>query len=179
MKRLWTILFALLLTLTLCSCAEQETTYTVNKNGTDFYVDTTQQTISDGTHTYRYKFSGDADSFSATITFPDGSSYWWQQTDGSGSGGWSGDYVDGKYASANTLIDVLQENAPKRTNPNATTAALLLMALGLFEAVFPKATWYLGYGWRYKDAEPSDAALLFSRLGGIAATVIGFVLLVI
>lgn len=87
--------------------------------------------------------------------------------------------MDGKYASANTLIDVLQENAPKRTNPNATTAALLLMALGLFEAVFPKATWYLGYGWRYKDAEPSDAALLFSRLGGIAATVIGFVLLVI
>ena len=179
MKRLWTALFALLLTLTLCSCAEQETTYTVDKNGTQFLVDTTQKTISDGTHTYRYKFSGDADSFSATLTFPDGSSYWWTQIGSSGSGGWSDNFVHEKYVSANTLIDVLQEKAPKRTNPGMIAAGLLLMALGLFEAVFPKAAWYLGYGWRYKDAEPSDAALIFARIGGVAATVIGFVLLVI
>ena len=179
MKRLWTVLFALLLTISLCSCTKQEDTSTVDHNGTEFYVDTTQKTISDGTHTYRYTFSGDRSSFSATITFPDGSSYWWQQTNGSGSGGWSDDFVHEKYVSAIILIDVLQENAPKQTNPGMIAAGLLLMALGLFEAILPQAGWYLRYGWRYKDAEPSDAALVFARLGGIAATVMGFVLLVI
>lgn len=179
MKRLWTVLFVLLLTISLCSCAKQEDTYTVDHNGTEFLVDTTQKTISDGTHTYHYAFSGNRSSFSATITFPDGSSYWWTQIGTSGSGGWSDDFVHEKYVSANTLIDVLQEKAPKQTNPGMIAAGLLLMALGLFEAILPQAGWYLRYGWRYKDAEPSDAALVFARLGGIAATVIGFVLLVI
>lgn len=80
---------------------------------------------------------------------------------------------------ANVLINVLQKKAPRRTNPGAVVSGLLLMALGLFEAVFPKAAWYLGYGWRYKDAEPSDAALLFGRVGGVIVIVIGFIMMFI
>ena len=54
---------------------------------------------------------------------------------------------------------------------------LLLIALGLIDLIVPKVSWYLGYGWRYKDAEPSDAALVFARMGGAIAIAIGIALL--
>ena len=78
MKRLWVILIIILLLLTLFGCAEQETetVYEVNSYGIDLQVDTAQKTISDGRNTYHYEFSGDSDSYRATITYPDGSTYW-------------------------------------------------------------------------------------------------------
>ena len=35
---------------------------------------------------------------------------------------------------------------------------LLFIVIGLINAISPATGWYLSYGWRYKDAEPSDAA---------------------
>ena len=49
--------------------------------------------------------------------------------------------------------------------------------MGIFNAAAPRAAWYLSYGWRYKDAEPSDAALVVARLGGAAAITAGVILL--
>ena len=51
---------------------------------------------------------------------------------------------------------------------------LLLWAIGLFNVLAPRAAWYLSYGWRFKDAEPSDAALMMARIGGVIAIIIGF-----
>lgn len=177
MKRLWIVLFALLLSLSLFGCAKQETTYTVSKNGIEFHVDSTQKTISDGDNIYQYEFSGDSSSFNVTITYPNGSSYWYSQSGGMGQGGWSDDYIDGKYLSGDTLIDVLQEKAPKSAGPGKITGAIILIGLGIFDVIFPKVSWYLGYGWRYKNAEPSDAALTFARVGGAIAIIIGFILM--
>ncbi len=42
-----------------------------------------------------------------------------------------------------------------------------------------RTVWYLSYGWRYKDAQPSDAALVIGRISGIAALVIGIVMLIV
>ena len=53
---------------------------------------------------------------------------------------------------------------------------LLLIALGIWGAAAPRSVWYLSYGWRFKNAEPSEAALLAERLGGGVAVVVGIIL---
>lgn len=39
------------------------------------------------------------------------------------------------------------------------------------------AVWYMSNGWKFKDAEPSDAALFMGRLGGIIGTILGLIVL--
>ena len=48
-------------------------------------------------------------------------------------------------------------------------AAILIAAFGLWGAISPQSVWYLNHGWRFKDAEPSDAALTITRMGGVLA----------
>ncbi len=55
---------------------------------------------------------------------------------------------------------------------------LILMAAGALGAISPYSAWYLSTGWKFKDAEPSEAALLMNRLGGIAGVIVGLVVLV-
>lgn len=179
MKRFWTVLCTLLLSISLFGCTEQEAAYTVSWNGMEFHVDSAQKTISDGEYIYHYEFSGDSSSFNVTITYPDGSSYWYNQSGAVGQGGWSEDYVEGTYVSGDTLIDIVQETAPKSTSPGKITGALILIALGIFHVVFPKVSWYLGYGWRYKNAEASDAALIFARIGGAVAILMGIIFMLL
>jgi len=54
---------------------------------------------------------------------------------------------------------------------------LLLIPLGVLQAVFPQAFWFINHGWRYKDAEPSELALGLGRAGGVLVAIIGLFLL--
>lgn len=47
------------------------------------------------------------------------------------------------------------------------------IGIGLFNILAPNAAWQLNYGWRFKNAEPSDAAIEMSRIGGIVAIIVG------
>lgn len=179
MKRLWIFLLALLLPVSLLGCGGKETKYTVTKNGTEFHVDNVQKTISDGKNIYRYAFSGDSSRFTVTITYPDGSTYWYNQSGSMGNGGWSEDYEEGLFVPGDTLVEVVREKAPVNANPGKLVSALMLLALGFFDLLAPKLAWYLGYGWWYQNAEPSDAALVFARVAGGVAVVAGIVLLLV
>ncbi|MBO5253428.1 MAG: hypothetical protein J6C51_05740 [Clostridia bacterium] len=57
-------------------------------------------------------------------------------------------------------------------------AVVLLIALGLFAVLSPQTVWYLEYGWRFKDAEPSNLALTLNRIGGIVSIALGVFLAV-
>jgi hypothetical protein len=48
------------------------------------------------------------------------------------------------------------------------------MILGIIGAIFPRASWYMSEGWKFKDAEPSDLVLIMNRVMGIVFTIIGF-----
>ena len=55
--------------------------------------------------------------------------------------------------------------------------AILLIAAGAFNAAKPRTAWYLGYGWRFKDAEPSELALGVERMVGVVVLIIGVIML--
>lgn len=177
MKRWVTIMAVLLMMLTLFACAEQSSTYTITRDGTDFRVDLENNTISDETNTYQYEYSGNASSYRIVITYPDGSSYWYSKSGSTGMGGWSNDYDEDAYVDGDTLRDVVLAKLPKKVSLGKVLGALVLAALGVVDIAFPKVTWYLGYGWRFKDVEPSESALIFARISGAAAIILGVILL--
>ncbi len=178
MKRIF-VCFLVLLLLTASACTAQERTYTVQLDSTEFLVDTESSTISDGTNMYRYEYTGNADAYSITITYPNGASFWQNKSGNTATAGWSDDYeswnpdiVDGMI-----LCDILLQQAPKPIKPGKLIAALALFVLGIFAAVFPEAAWHLELGWRFRDAEPSSAALIAFRVCGVAAVIGGVIVL--
>ena len=174
MKKIFLGLLAAVLALTVCACAGyKDGTYTVEQNGVEYVVDTGKRTIFDGTYTYQYEFSGDRDQYRADITYPDGNTYWWSANSHGGFGGWSGDDLHG-YADGGVLCEILAEKAPRGTvDLSRILIAVFIMAVGAVGIFFPHAAWYLSYGWRFRNAEPSDAALIFGRVGGVIAAVFG------
>lgn len=50
---------------------------------------------------------------------------------------------------------------------------ILLILTGIFNVFFPKAAWYLEIGWKVKDSEPSEGALILHRVIGIILCIVG------
>lgn len=50
---------------------------------------------------------------------------------------------------------------------------LICVVCGVINAVSPETGWHLSHGWQFKDAEPSDAALTWGRIGGVIAILLG------
>ncbi|WP_088043305.1 DUF6199 family natural product biosynthesis protein [Bacillus sp. EAC] len=55
--------------------------------------------------------------------------------------------------------------------------AFIFIILGIIGTFFPKVSWYISEGWKFKGAEPSTAALIIARLGGVISIIMGFYLL--
>lgn len=166
MKKLLAVLLGLALALTLCACSDS---YTEIKNGVSYFVDPDAKTISDGTHTYRYTLSGDTDNYSIRITYPNGATYSWQVSGVFGHGGWSSDYDPELYADGGILCEVLEAAVPDKHAMGRSAVAVILLILGFINVRSPRTTWHWSHGWRYKDAEPSDAALTANQVAGVFA----------
>ena len=184
MGRVSLLLLSLFLALLLAACGGKETSdsYTVTLGDTEYTVDRVEKTVSDGINTYRYTFAGDAEAYSVKITYPDGSTYYWDQGDSNGAvsvgqGGWSEDYDPERYVSGETLRSVLVAGAPAHREPKNVLLIVVLLAVGIFNVAAPRAAWYLSKGWQFKDAEPSDLALTVSRGSGVVALIVAAVLI--
>lgn len=162
--------------------------YTVYSYGAPYTIDTQSRTISDGTYTYGYEYA--ASGSSVSFTYPDGNVYsaGIQSANSSGAGGVSAGSVSADYDYNSGYTDPLSLcyalASPRETKRAASSGsnhpfvALLLCGVGIFNLAAPKASWYLSYGWHFKDAEPSDAAITLSRIGGGIAIVIGVIMLI-
>ena len=113
--------------------------------------------------------------YSVTFTAPDGSTAFWRQSKYTGSGGWSTGWDESVHPGdlADALIQGIGPEQERSGNP---VAGLLFIALGAFNALAPNGAWYISYGWRFKDAEPSEMALGLGRAGGVAAILLGLVI---
>lgn len=166
-------LLALLLLLTACG---GETSSVYEQDG--YTVDLESRTITYEEDVYTYTVSGSGAGSEIRITYPNGATYYWTWNGNFGHGGWSDDYDPVRYTDGDTLMELLNfEPEPEKSGPSPLLA-ILLLAAGIFNLVSPRAAWYLSYGWRFKNAEPSDAALVLGRLSGGLAILIGLFLLV-
>ena len=168
-----------LLFLTACGSEENSQVYDVEHNGKVFTVDQVNQTITADGHIYSFEVSGGGNHVQFNITYPDGSTYWWSQGEGFGHGGWSDDYDPNRYVAGDVLWDVLSLDRQADGNDSGKYIGLglLLILLGAVNVAGPRSMWYLSYGWRYKNAEPSDMALFAERTGGVIAIISGVICL--
>jgi len=157
----------------LCACSREEPgPKLVQYNGKNYTIDEESSTISDGEHTYHYKVNGSGSSVNYHITYPNGSTYYWSWSGNMGHGGWSDDYDETRYTDGRTLMNVLEKQMPRESEPKNILLIIILLIVGIFNAAAPQAAWYLSDGWRFKDAEPSEAALDWGRFIGIVLIVI-------
>lgn len=162
MKKLCILL--VLIGLLLCACSSQHLeVFTVERYDKVFTIDTDACTITADDQVYSYSISGKT----INITYPNGATYWWNVTDHGGNGGWEGDYDTTAYIDGLILADILEDQIQTERSYKNIVLILLLMALGGWYAVSPRSAWYISYGWIYKNAEPSEMALVISRICGI------------
>ena len=174
MKRpvFWVLCLLAAILLTACG-GQRENTNTYEKDG--YTVDLENRTITHGEDVYTFEISGGGSGSSIRITYPNGATYFWEWTGTSGHGGWSDDYDPERYADGDTLMELVNFQPPRESSGHPLLG-LLVIAAGIFNLAVPRTAWYLSYGWRFKDAEPSDAALALGRLGGGIAVFAGLLL---
>jgi hypothetical protein len=56
-------------------------------------------------------------------------------------------------------------------------AVIVLIIISLVAVFSPQTAWYWEEGWQYRNVEPSDAALIAVRIGGVIGLIIGIVCL--
>ncbi len=131
-----------------------------------------------GTYTFAWDRSGDL-----KITYPDGTGFTYRQTGNVGSGLASPtfDPESKGYISGMSMVwgieRAIDEMRPARKDGPNPLLAIFLLAVGAWYTFAPRSAWYLSYGWRFRDAEPSDAALAVQVCGGVVALLAGGVCL--
>jgi len=149
---------------------DNEFTYTVGA----YTVDTFSNTITDGTHTYKFSIQSNSKMYKVTFTYPDGSTCWWEQEGGSGTGGQSSNFVEGKYASMEELLNAVRRELPQvNTKPGENKIklqnvllAVLMCGFGAWQLAKPEMFAKLKVVFWVQNAEPSDFAIFMTRLVG-------------
>ena len=179
MKHFRLLLPLLILALLLSGCGKQSMepyTYTFSRDDQliTLTVNPESRTILDGTDVYDYVAEKRGSITSYVITYPNGATYHWTATEHGGAGGWSDDYDETSYISGNILVFAIEEGMPREKQGNLAVG-LLIVLLGGINALFPNIPIYLKYGWRFENAQPSEAYLLMTRIGGVIALIAGLV----
>ena len=178
------------LVLSLSACAEKQTKnalepYSIGWDGRVYTVtpiDNDKGTISDGTNTYSYRYDAGGSGYSVTFAYPDGETYTWKEDGNFSSGATSPDFDSGKYPDGMTLDRVLKRSPAAKHEEKSTKnwgIILFLLFVGGINTACPQLTWHLDVGWKVKDAEPSEAALAWSRGTGIVMLVIAGIMILV
>lgn len=175
--RKWIICILLLGAILLVSCnSKPNERYEVQYNGKTVIIDTLAQTISCEDYQYKYQVVRSAIETATTITYPNNAEFWWKEEENHAGGGWSDNYDPIKYIPGEDLVSMIPKPKSSGSSKNYLII-IILLAGGIWNMVSPKSSWYLSYGWRYKNAEPSDEALIITRVGGILAVIIAVIFL--
>ncbi len=54
-------------------------------------------------------------------------------------------------------------------------AVIVLIIISLVAVFSPQTAWYWKEGWQYRNVEPSDAALIAVRIGGVIGLIFGII----
>ena len=184
MRKVLCILLALLAMLfCLSACSDDsESTYTYssfyNSKEILLTVDPLNGTMTDGKDIYHYTIT---DGTHIDITYPNGATYWSTHKPSNGTihivSGWSDDYDRHRYIDGSVLEDALEQQLESHSSSIGIGWCLLLLGSGLFSLLYPELSWFLSYGWRYKNTEPSKLALISARVSGAVIILLAVILL--
>lgn len=177
MKHLRILIICLLICFLAGCTAKPAPVYEMDYYGTLFTVDSEEKTISDGTHLYTYQIDSSGDRQETVITYPNGSTYYRSRSGNTGHGGWSEDYNENLYVSGDILLHILDSVLPAKSQQGHPLLGILFMAFGIWYAASPYSVWFFNHGWQYKNAEPSENALVWIRVCGFIIIVVGFILI--
>ena len=188
MKKLCCVLLVLLMILAASGCEQEDPVVTVEKNGITFTVNKENFTISDGTNVYHYNSvrvsTTVGSSTNIRIHYPNGSSYFESTKTNNGittgNSGWSDDYDEDRYLPGAVLVDVVEQvaqiQAPRGVTWYLVLVAAVVIVFGALNIAFPCFWWQLRYGLYVRDAEPTEFAILMSRIGGGVCITIGVIM---
>lgn len=126
-------------------------------------------------YTYKYR-DGDI-----TITYPNGAKYWESASDTGAVISWDDDYDPKRYVDGTTLAMHLTDAYEGPDNKIQMNGAILLgcpflVIVGAFLAWDPVTVLEFRYRWWFKNVEPSDWAILSTRISGVILAAMGAVL---
>lgn len=178
MKRTLAFILLLLLFAGLFGCASR-IVYETTVGDETFTVDLDARTITDSEgRVYSFKLGESDSGDSVSITYPNGDVYstW---TEGSGMGFSTGELSDGVHY-GDTLADAVR-NRPRALYKviAGKFVAVVVIIVGIIGISAPEAVWQLNRGWKFKEAEPSNVALIMNRVIGGFMAVVGVFLLFI
>ena len=153
-------------------------------NGSTYVVNEANCTVTMDGSTYTYTLSvTPGQSAQLKLTYPDGS---WSSRSGridqygvSVTGTDSSDFVHGRYLSCDTLwrtLDVDERIEGSTGGAGYMFLGVVLVLVGIFQFVSPETMWKFNWGWRFKNAEPSELALKMGMLGGALTVILGVIL---
>lgn len=173
-KMILYILMVVIIFLVACnSNVTRESIYSTSYQNKEYIINTENQTISDNNDTYKYEINNNQ----IKIIYPNNATYWRQYQNNMEVGGWSNNYDESKYVAGDVLIDVLSYESSNTGEVKNIFLIILLFIIGIWNVASPRSSWYISYGWRFKDAEPSDIALWVTKFGGIVAIIVSLVLI--
>ena len=180
MKKIATVLIFILLFTGCVSKASSSSSYSsASSDGSYMNIFFSEGTSSEGvinTDKGDYAFSYKRDG-SIGIVYPNGYIYSYRNMDGAIMTNWTYDetpeemgYIDG-LSLVESVERFSKSRAPAKKVP--LSGSLLIIAVGGWQIYSPKSIWWLSRGWLYKNAEPSDAALIMYGLGGVTIVFVG------
>ncbi len=188
------ILAALLLLLTACGSGNQAKSYDltvdVYVDGNELRIQFDDDSFSSGSiwemsGTYKFEIKAQSDGNRFTLQYPDGYVYTRTERDGmiAITEGYTAEerkakgFPDGGEVAQAIKRAAFTPQSDDANNGPAIVAAILVLLVGLWHLCAPASAWYLEWGWRYKDAEPSDIALTLYRVSGGVILIIGVIFL--
>jgi hypothetical protein len=186
MKKIIALMCCAVLVFSGCSKeADVNADYSTTIGGQDAVISFLDGTLSEGTitaenGTYSFSYSMDG---TLSIVYPNG--YTYSQSDLGGAIATPADYnadtieewgyIDG-YSLAWAISSASDSSrASKDTNGVPAILSLIIFALGIWFVWSPKSAWWMARGWWFKNAEPSDLALILYRGGGCLLVLFGII----
>ena len=180
MKKALLLFVSVLLLFSLCACVGANEPYTVEVGWRDLTIDPAAGTISDRSDSYFYTIEKEGDSFTVTITYPDGSAYYehcydYTLDNTQRARSHSDNYDRNRYVPGEDLCKALEDEFPMPFFTGDPGRGFFKIVFGILHILFPNAFWWLLIGWLIKDAQPAKYTLVVFRVFGVLWVLSGII----
>ena len=184
------LLVVMVITLSACSTSPRGTALqAVEHNGNNVMLtfDYDEKTITasnkwndtgEANAVYRYEYDGG----NITITYPNGATWIESPTSTGAAISWDDNYDPQRYIEGDVLARYLEEAHRPRSREGIVGigfACLIMATVGVVMFAVPEELIEMKYGWRFKNAEPTEFAVWEVRIGGIIVVVVAVVIFLI